>query len=214
MHLWFIQPHAKWFWCEQIHYKGKWEGVGPWKVRVFWALWNGIEPLRKCHLGPKKLKISRAQPPLTCSSNGFARIKNHYVQRRINQNDPGLLQHHQAGNRLERKSHRRQGTPSRNQKMAADVKNCVVELLKKNQVFCLLFCFSDRDQELFLRVQLSVTCWQYSAEEQSCCIHADPSWWWWKDEMSISDRAFISGPVLHIIVKIAILLLFVVLHLK
>ncbi len=32
-----------------IHYLGKWEGVGPWKSRVFWALWNGIEPIG----GPK-----------------------------------------------------------------------------------------------------------------------------------------------------------------
>ncbi len=46
------------FWCGQIHNVGKWEGVGPWKLRVFWALWNGIEPIGECHLGPKKL------PPL------------------------------------------------------------------------------------------------------------------------------------------------------
>jgi hypothetical protein len=33
------------FWCGQIHYLGKSEGVGPWKLRVFWALWNDIEPI-------------------------------------------------------------------------------------------------------------------------------------------------------------------------
>ncbi len=27
-----------------------------------WALWNGIEPLGECHLGPKKLEIFGAQP--------------------------------------------------------------------------------------------------------------------------------------------------------
>ncbi len=46
---------------------GKWEGIGPWKWRVFWALWNGIEPIGECHLGPKKLEISRAQSPPTCA---------------------------------------------------------------------------------------------------------------------------------------------------
>ncbi len=37
-----------------ILYEGKWEGVGHWKSRVFWALWNGIEPTGECHLGPEK----------------------------------------------------------------------------------------------------------------------------------------------------------------
>ncbi len=32
------------FGCVHIHYEGKWEGVGPWNSRVFWALWNGIVP--------------------------------------------------------------------------------------------------------------------------------------------------------------------------
>ncbi len=45
MHLWFIRSRALCFWCGQIHYVGKWEVVGPWKSRVFWALWNGIEPI-------------------------------------------------------------------------------------------------------------------------------------------------------------------------
>ncbi len=44
MHLWFIR-----FWCVQIHYEGMWEGVGHWKLRAFWALWNGIEPIGECH---------------------------------------------------------------------------------------------------------------------------------------------------------------------
>jgi hypothetical protein len=34
--------------------------------------------------GAQKTQISRAQPPPTCPSNGSARIKNHYVQGRIN----------------------------------------------------------------------------------------------------------------------------------
>jgi hypothetical protein len=40
-----------------IHYEGMREGVGPWKTRVFGALWNGIEPTGECHLGPKKLRF-------------------------------------------------------------------------------------------------------------------------------------------------------------
>ncbi len=46
------------FWIRAHHYKGQWEGVGPWKSRVFWALWNGIEPIGECYLGlgPKKLE--------------------------------------------------------------------------------------------------------------------------------------------------------------
>ncbi len=42
-------------------------GLGPGnreKSRVFWALWNGIEPKGECHLGPKKHEISRAQQVL------------------------------------------------------------------------------------------------------------------------------------------------------
>ncbi len=38
-------------------------------------VWNDIEPSGELHLGPKKVKISRAQPPPTCPINGFARIK-------------------------------------------------------------------------------------------------------------------------------------------
>jgi hypothetical protein len=38
-----------------IHYEGKWEGSVPWKLVLFWALWNGIEPISECHLGPKKV---------------------------------------------------------------------------------------------------------------------------------------------------------------
>jgi hypothetical protein len=45
-------------------------------MRVFWALRNGIEPIGECHLGPKKLEISKAQPPPTCPSNGYARKRN------------------------------------------------------------------------------------------------------------------------------------------
>ncbi len=58
-------------------------GLGP-GIMSFWALWNGIEPIGECHLGPKKLSIYWAQPPPTCPSNGSARIENHYVQGRIN----------------------------------------------------------------------------------------------------------------------------------
>jgi hypothetical protein len=45
-------------------------------LRVFWAP-IGIRLSAQFHFtGPKKLLISRAQPPLTCPSNGYARIQN------------------------------------------------------------------------------------------------------------------------------------------
>ncbi len=46
------------------------------EIKSFWALWNGIEPIGERHLGPKELKISRAQPYPTCPSDGSARTKN------------------------------------------------------------------------------------------------------------------------------------------
>jgi hypothetical protein len=47
-----------------------------WKSRVFWAP-NSTRLSAWCHFtGPKKLSISRAQPPPTCPCNGYARIQN------------------------------------------------------------------------------------------------------------------------------------------
>ncbi len=42
----------------------RWEvgGGWPWKWRGFWALWNGIEPIGECHLGPKKLQKPANSP--------------------------------------------------------------------------------------------------------------------------------------------------------
>ncbi len=60
------------FWMRAYPLPGQVGGLGPWGSRVFWALWNSIEPIGECHLGPKKLEISMAQPPLTCPSNGYA----------------------------------------------------------------------------------------------------------------------------------------------
>jgi hypothetical protein len=49
--------------ASSINYLGKWEGVGPWKSRLFWAL-NGTRLTARCHFtGPKKVSISMAQPP-------------------------------------------------------------------------------------------------------------------------------------------------------
>jgi hypothetical protein len=45
-----------------INYSGKWEGVGPWKSRLFWALWNSIEPIGECHLMPKTLSHCSPHP--------------------------------------------------------------------------------------------------------------------------------------------------------
>jgi hypothetical protein len=64
MHLGFIQPHAKYFGCVHIHYEGKWEGCWALEFECFWALWNGIEPIRECHLGPYKLEILIGAPYL------------------------------------------------------------------------------------------------------------------------------------------------------
>jgi hypothetical protein len=37
-----------------------WRGLGRWKSRLFWALWNGMEPLGEWHSGTKKFSIFRA----------------------------------------------------------------------------------------------------------------------------------------------------------
>jgi hypothetical protein len=38
------------------------------------VLWIGIDPIGKCHLGPKKLEISKAQPPPSARIMDAARI--------------------------------------------------------------------------------------------------------------------------------------------
>ena len=60
----------------QIHYLGKWKGVGPWKSQHFWAP-NGTRLKARCHFTrPKNFSISKAPPPPpTCPRNGFAQIK-------------------------------------------------------------------------------------------------------------------------------------------
>ncbi len=73
------------FWMRAYPVRGKWEGVGPWHSRVFWALWNGIEPIGECHLGPKKLDNSRAQPPPTSPCKYWkCTHQKHYAQGCIN----------------------------------------------------------------------------------------------------------------------------------
>ncbi len=42
--------------------RGKWEGVGPWKSRLFWALWKASSCQASAIWG-SKVEISRAQPP-------------------------------------------------------------------------------------------------------------------------------------------------------
>ncbi len=47
-----------------------------WKSRLFWAPNHGTRRTARCHFtGPKKVSISRAQPPPTCPCNVSARIK-------------------------------------------------------------------------------------------------------------------------------------------
>ncbi len=56
--------------------RGEVGGGSAMEFESLWTLWNGIEPIGECHLGPKKLNNSRAQPPPTSSSNGYAPIQN------------------------------------------------------------------------------------------------------------------------------------------
>jgi hypothetical protein len=52
--------------------------------RVFWAQ-NATRLSARCYFtGPKKLSISRAQPPPTCPSNGCCPHQKHYAWGRIN----------------------------------------------------------------------------------------------------------------------------------
>ncbi len=50
------------FWLRAYPLQGEVGGGWAWNSRVFWALWNGIEPIGECHLGPKKLENSRDAP--------------------------------------------------------------------------------------------------------------------------------------------------------
>ncbi len=54
---------------------------------IYTALWapNGTRLLARCHFtGPKKLSISRAQPPPTCPRKGCCMHQKHYEQGQIN----------------------------------------------------------------------------------------------------------------------------------
>jgi hypothetical protein len=44
-----------------IHYLDKWEGVCAMKIENFLGPVTWQEPIGECHLGPKKVKIFRAQ---------------------------------------------------------------------------------------------------------------------------------------------------------
>ncbi len=59
-----------------------------WKLAMricFFLAQNGTHLSARCHFtGPKKLSISRAQPPPTCPSNGCCPHQKHYARGRIN----------------------------------------------------------------------------------------------------------------------------------
>ena len=55
MHLWFIGPVCNVFNACRSITRACWRELVP---GVFWALWNGIEPIGEGHLEPKKLKTS------------------------------------------------------------------------------------------------------------------------------------------------------------
>jgi len=67
---------CKMFWMRA--YPLQEEVGGGWALEFssFWALYNVSEMIDTCHLGPKKLENSRALPPPTFPSNGYARIQN------------------------------------------------------------------------------------------------------------------------------------------
>ncbi len=67
----FLRPVRNAFVAGSIHYLGKWEGVGPWKSRICWALWNGIELIGECNLGPKNL-------PYVCVHTSYLRVPEIY----------------------------------------------------------------------------------------------------------------------------------------
>jgi hypothetical protein len=54
---------------------------GSWalEIKSFWALWNGIEQIGECHLGPKNLVFFGP-----CPSNGCCPHQKHYAQGCIN----------------------------------------------------------------------------------------------------------------------------------
>ncbi len=87
---WFIytynlySPVRNAFDTGSIHYRGKWEGVGPYKSRLFWVP-NGTRLRARCHFtGRKQESISRAQPPPICPRNGCCPHQKNYAQGRIN----------------------------------------------------------------------------------------------------------------------------------
>ncbi len=63
------------FWMREIHYEGKWRGLGPGNQDLFGPCEMASSRLGECHLGPKKVEISRAGPPPIRPSKGSARIK-------------------------------------------------------------------------------------------------------------------------------------------
>ncbi len=62
-----------------IYYLVKWEGVGALEIDSF------LSPVKRYRADrPKKLEISRAQPPPTCPSNKCCPQQKHYARGRIN----------------------------------------------------------------------------------------------------------------------------------
>ncbi len=63
-----------------IYYEGKWKGVGPWKSRVFWALWNFIEPVGEYHLGPKKIICRPHMEETTTTAQLFLSLRRCHIK--------------------------------------------------------------------------------------------------------------------------------------
>jgi hypothetical protein len=64
------------FWMRAYPLRGQVGGGWNLEIESFLGPVKCIEPIGECHLGPKKLEISRAQPRPTFPSNGYARIQN------------------------------------------------------------------------------------------------------------------------------------------
>ncbi len=58
MHPWFIRPVRNVFDVGRyIRVRGQVGGGWALEMESFWVVWNGIEPIGECHLGPKKLEL-------------------------------------------------------------------------------------------------------------------------------------------------------------
>ncbi len=81
MDLWFIRPRTLCFWCWQIHYEGKWEGFGPWKLRLFWAFVKWHRSVRRVPFGAPKSPFQQLLIYIWANLNNVWLISAHWSDR-------------------------------------------------------------------------------------------------------------------------------------